>query len=696
MRTWQQLRAVAVLVLRSLHRMGPRVRGARKAEPTRGVSAVLMRLLFAGLIYNFGFSSGMSIPRQPEPSWSATWAALGAGCFLMTVPLALELPSPRMPTSALKSHLLETLPLSQLAKLLLVLAQGLLLLPLPLGLALTLHGEMTPAAPLLAAVALAFVIFTSFVLAGACLAKAIKLTLSAYRASRLSWLSSLPMIAGILLLQVAAHTQVLGRPFLGDGLGRALTGQQPWPVVAVLGVLTLLLSAAFVWLERGQELSEPVPPDPTASALGEGADMRAIERVMTRREPGGSIQVPLATLFSALFVGAMVWAQRERESSLGVLWNLAAGIALQLVATLGMQRATRAATRDMLARPLLGALPIAPRDTLASKAAMLRRSLLTTAAPLCLVFGATIAHPSWLGGLAWRVVAALVAVGIYASASTYVAFLTTGLGSSNPKGGVFGSLESFLIVVPFASVFFAPGPGSALLSLGTLAAVTFEARRAALRSIDWLDDPEREHSTEVWKALVVFGGFQGAQLLTQQLASLFRGVLSPAVQMLSAYLVAALALWITTQRGQEAATPRYRPALAPLGVAAGALSAGGAWLYLRFAAPLDGAPRLEMNGPAEPLLLGLAVVGVAPIVEERFFRGWLQPALESTLGERGRSYLAPLLTGLAFAAAHPAYSFTPVLALGIINGFLMLRFRSLAACVVAHALHNAFALYAAR
>jgi hypothetical protein len=29
----------------------------------------------------------------------------------------------------------------------------------------------------------------------------------------------------------------------------------------------------------------------------------------------------------------------------------------------------------------------------------------------------------------------------------------------------------------------------------------------------------------------------------------------------------------------------------------------------------------------------------------------------------------------------------------LLNGFLMLRFRSLSACVVAHALHNALALY---
>ena len=36
------------------------------------------------------------------------------------------------------------------------------------------------------------------------------------------------------------------------------------------------------------------------------------------------------------------------------------------------------------------------------------------------------------------------------------------------------------------------------------------------------DDPERDHATEVWRALVVFGGFQGAQLLTQTFSLLSR------------------------------------------------------------------------------------------------------------------------------------------------------------------------------
>ncbi len=692
MRLVQELRALGWLVLRSWHRMGPKLRGGRKPEPTRGVSAVLMRLVFAALIYNFGFTTSLRIPSQPEPSWSATWAGLGAGCFVLAVTFALELPSPRMPTQALKSELLELLPLSRLSKLILVLAQAVFGLPLCLGLIVSVHSEMAPEQPLLGALGLALALFVTSGLLGVCLGKLIKLTLSAYRASRLSWLSAVPMVGGILLLQFAPTSSLLRRPPFGDGLGRALVGRDVGSAAAELCAISLLLGAAFFALDRRHELAEPVRPGLTASAFGSGADMRTLERLLNRREPGGSFQVPFATLFGAAFVGWISWKLHRHAPHSRFLWNVVVIVTLQLVTTLGMQRATRGATRDMLARPLLGSLPISPRDTLASKAAALRRTLLIVAFPISLVLVSTHWRPDWLLGLAWRVGATLIAVGIYASAATYVAFLTAGLGSTRPRGGALGSLESFLLAVPFASVLFAPGPGSAALSLLTLGALSFEARRAALRAIDWLDDAEREHGTEVWKALVVFGGFQGAQLLTQQMATALDGLLSPTLQMLAAYSIAAVALWLMTEREQETTAPTSRVKLAPLGLVAGALSGACAWLYLRLVHPVvDGAAHLAAHGAAEVALVAVAIVGVAPLVEERFFRGWLQPALESALG--ARRVWAPVLTGLAFAAAHPAYSFAPVLVLGLLNGFLMLRWRSLAACVVAHALHNALALY---
>lgn len=692
MRVLRELQAMSLLVLRSWYRMGPRLRGGRKPEPTRGFSAVLMRLVFAALIYNFGYTLSIRLAAHPDPVGPATWSALGVGLFALSISLALELPLPRTATLPLKSELLEMLPLSRLSKLLLGLSQAFLGLLFSLGLVVSVQRELAPEQPLFGALSLAVWLFVAFSLAGACLGKLLRLLLSPYRASRLTWASTVSMLLGMLLLQLAPSHQLLPTPPFGLALGQALLGQGVWLMTGKLGLASLLFGAVSFRLERGQELSEPVRPEATASAFHGGvADMRTLEHLLTRREPGGRFQSLFALGFHAAYVLALTWLLRDHVPNARFFWNTIVIMTLQLTSQLGMQRATRSATRDMLARSLLGSLPIAPRDTLAAKASALRRTLLLVSAPLVLALAAGYWHRSWGVELAWRVAFTLVAVWIYASTASYVAFLTAGLGSTRPRGGAFGSLESFLVIIPFASVLFAAGPGSAAISLLTLAALTFEARRAARGSIEWLDDPEREHGTEVWKALVVFGAFQGAQLLAQQLTAFFSDAVSAAVRMLAAYVLAAAALWLMTEREQES-RPTQRAKLAPLGLAVGATSGAFAWLYLHAVQPLaDQSTSLQMHGLWEGALLTVTVVAVAPLVEERFFRGWLQLALEKTLGER--RYLAPLLTGLAFAAAHPAYSFAPVLVLGLLNGFLMLRFRSLSACVVAHAVHNALALW---
>lgn len=684
MRTVTELRAIALLVLRSWYRMGPRLRGGRKPEPTRGVSALLMRLVFAALIYNFGYTSSLRVLAHEQPERAASFAGLGAGLFVLATAFALELPSPRMPTQALRSELLELLPLSGFSKLILLLAQASLTLPVTLALALTLHPDTgEEASSRLGALLLSLMLFAGFGLLGACFGKLARLVLPAHQASRLGWLSSVPLLGGVLLLQLAPTLEELPEPSLLGPLGAALLGRAVWPFVGALGGMLGLLGATFLRLEQRHELAPPVRPGKVASVLGRGADLARLERVLDRRDPGGTFQLPFAVLFSATMIGLLSF-RPGAEHDTQLLWSFSALITLQMTSTLAMQRATRSATRELLARPLLGALPIAPSDTLRSKGSTLSLRLLLVAAPIVLLM-------KW-SELWWRVAATLLAVWIFGLAATYVAFLTVGLGASRPRGGALGSLESFLLAIPFASVLFAPGPPSGALSLATLAALTFVARRAALGTIDWLDDPEREHGTEIWKALVVFGAFQGTQLLTQQLTEAFGGGLSPAVRLLLTYSLAALVLWLMTQREQETRAPELRWALAPLGVVAGALSAACAWLYLELVRPVasEGA-RLEAHGTVEAICLTVAVGLLAPLIEERFFRGWLQPALERAL--EPRRYLAPLLTALAFAAAHPAYSFVPVLVLGVVNGFLLLRFRSLSACMVAHALHNACALY---
>ena len=76
---------------------------------------------------------------------------------------------------------------------------------------------------------------------------------------------------------------------------------------------------------------------------------------------------------------------------------------------------------------------------------------------------------------------------------------------------------------------------------------------------------------------------------------------------------------------------------------------------------------------------------VAPILEETFFRGFLQPALRNRLGQRA----AILLTALVFAGAHRSLSvFLPVLVLGLMLGYLYEKTQSTFASAMLHAMHN--------
>jgi len=86
-------------------------------------------------------------------------------------------------------------------------------------------------------------------------------------------------------------------------------------------------------------------------------------------------------------------------------------------------------------------------------------------------------------------------------------------------------------------------------------------------------------------------------------------------------------------------------------------------------------------------------VVLAPLVEEIFFRGWLQNAIIGELPER-RAWLAPLLAAFAFAAVRPPLAFVPILVLGVVCGFLYQRTRSVAPGIAAHATHVAVALAA--
>jgi membrane protease YdiL (CAAX protease family) len=105
--------------------------------------------------------------------------------------------------------------------------------------------------------------------------------------------------------------------------------------------------------------------------------------------------------------------------------------------------------------------------------------------------------------------------------------------------------------------------------------------------------------------------------------------------------------------------------------------------------------RVYSGGPAyEPYLIAGFGVLVAPFVEETLFRGLLYPALRRSLGgTRQAAWQSAILVSLVFAAIHGNWvALLPLFSLAMVLAWIMEKTNSLAACVLAHAVHNAFAL----
>ncbi|MBU0616183.1 MAG: CPBP family intramembrane metalloprotease, partial [Planctomycetes bacterium] len=86
--------------------------------------------------------------------------------------------------------------------------------------------------------------------------------------------------------------------------------------------------------------------------------------------------------------------------------------------------------------------------------------------------------------------------------------------------------------------------------------------------------------------------------------------------------------------------------------------------------------------------LTLAAIVVAPIAEELFFRGLL---LQTIWRYLGHAWLAIVLSGAAFGFIHheQPQDVLPLVTMGVILGYVRVRYRSLPACVLMHALFNA-------
>lgn len=86
--------------------------------------------------------------------------------------------------------------------------------------------------------------------------------------------------------------------------------------------------------------------------------------------------------------------------------------------------------------------------------------------------------------------------------------------------------------------------------------------------------------------------------------------------------------------------------------------------------------------------LSVAALVIVPLVEELFFRGLLLQALWRQLGH---AWLAIALSGVAFGLIHnpQPQDVLPLITMGVILGYVRMRYQSLAVCVGAHALFNA-------
>jgi membrane protease YdiL (CAAX protease family) len=88
------------------------------------------------------------------------------------------------------------------------------------------------------------------------------------------------------------------------------------------------------------------------------------------------------------------------------------------------------------------------------------------------------------------------------------------------------------------------------------------------------------------------------------------------------------------------------------------------------------------------VLGGIFVIGVAPVAEEFFFRGFLFQALRKSWGV----WIAAPASGLIFGAVHFAPDkLVPLAILGTALAFVFHRTRSLWPCILLHALNNTIA-----
>ncbi|HVH40907.1 MAG TPA: CPBP family intramembrane glutamic endopeptidase [Labilithrix sp.] len=667
----------------------------------RRASAGLFRLAYFVMMSAWGYAVGHlvhGLDSAEQRLRGGAWIVTGISGLAVMWSALTRGPTLRGDASPLEAGFLETLPLRETSRL----TVGLLERLFVYALGVSALAGVAPSAPA-RALGAAIVFSTAGVFTGEALMRLARIIFPAMTIARAR--SHLLVFGQVLFLMCVVQAPSLAR---SARLGVIVAG---WPSYVAEAIYTgrgfaLVLGAALVLLvlalvtvgvaERvGYDKIDLVPTDRPRRSKGALLVIDRIDDVLRTREPGGRLGTVLMTGYTTVVTASIVafaWATKSAGGpDASAMVGGACGVAVFGAFVVVTARASRMATRDVAARPLLAPLPIEPRALLGGKVIRLRRDALLVAFPVLGLLAtpwSVLKHVE----IAWRVGALLLAVVLAAKAAASIAFLTVGAGSKRGPGGSF-VVESVLVLVPLVGVTTAPHAWSAVVPLAALALVAREAGKSGLRCVRWLDDADAfERETPVWRALLVLGAFHCAQVLTGRLVGL--GDLEEGTKLAIAYAVSSLALvGLTAHARRDAprmrALPNGRGWLAGgavVGLASAALGLGYLTLLRRFEV------QLPQPSGASRVAIGIMAVGLAPIAEEIFFRGWLLPCIEEELDPARRRWLAPLLSAFAFAAVHPPLSFIPVFALGLGASLLFSRTRALGPGIVAHLVHNGIAV----
>jgi membrane protease YdiL (CAAX protease family) len=590
---------------------------------------------------------------------------------------------------------LDTLPLRTLARLGLVFVDTFTFIPLTLTgalAAISLRGPLTVAS-IIPALLGTFAFMNSFIAGAAAIA----------------WLRALgPPTAGLwggyfgLALSILAMLATfipLGQLWVGDEhslsvrLAAMWVGPSP-SLFTLYGVFLGLGAISYSALAAANRFGID-QVDPQIRAPKQSKHFRgriALERQMMMRQGGRALLV-----LYVLLVGGAVWfLTTDVLSKLPAsAFMFATGFAVYLGSLQTIGQAGRAARADQQARPFLATLPMSPHEVIDGKARALRLLLIPVLLLLVVLAVASVLRTD-SSSYTYRILLSLIGLYVLVDGAVSIAFLSTGVGVLGVGGtqSTTGYSTQVLMLPLFATVL-APNDWSATTACIATLAVSFESRRAARTNVRWIDDPadDVDRETTVWRALLAASAFYAMQALSYRILSLFDMPMGYALALAFASSAVLLAV-LTWRNDARVERPEFLPNRAvywPLGILAGAASGLLAREFTKILPPPPEASNLQFHG-GEMVAIAVMMTVIAPLIEEYFFRGWLQRAIEADLPANKKQW-AFAIGASAFALAHFGTYGIPQLVLGLLAGWLFARGKGLWPSILAHAAHNAVVLF---